>query len=224
MRQQGHTNTFLYQADAGAAEAAASEADAGAAEAAASEAAASDRTFNAADVERIVRERLARVKGTPPADYEDLKAKAAKLTELEESNKTELEKAQARAEAAEKERDRVRADAAEVRLRAAILSEAAKPDRRIVDTDSVIALLDRTTLELDADGVPTNIAKAMDSLLEAKPFLVSQAGGQRGNADQGARSGGARQVTEADLKTMSPEQIMAAEREGRLAGLLGAPT
>lgn len=61
------------------------------------------RTFTQADVDRIVQERLSRAKATPPADYEDLKAKAARLDELEEAQKSDLEKANDRAERAQAE-------------------------------------------------------------------------------------------------------------------------
>jgi chromosome segregation ATPase len=57
-------------------------------------------------VDKIVQERLARAKATPPADYEDLKAKAARLDEIEEAQKSDLDKAKdatakAQAEAAD---------------------------------------------------------------------------------------------------------------------------
>lgn len=55
--------------------------------------------FDAAIKSRIERAK----KSAIPDDYEDLKAKAAKLAEIEEQNKSELEKATERAEAAEKE-------------------------------------------------------------------------------------------------------------------------
>ena len=50
------------------------------------------KTFTQEQVDSIVKERLARAKATPPADYEDLKAKAARLDELEEAQKSELER------------------------------------------------------------------------------------------------------------------------------------
>lgn len=50
------------------------------------------KTFTQEQVNEIVKERLARAKADVPADYEDLKAKAARLDELEEANKSELEK------------------------------------------------------------------------------------------------------------------------------------
>jgi hypothetical protein len=183
---------------------------------------AAEKTFTQAELDRIVQDRLARAKATPPSDYEELKASAAKLAEIEEANKTELEKERGRAAKAEERAQKIEADAKEIRLRSAILTEAAKPDRKIVDTDAAIALLDRSTLELDADGNPTNIAKAMDSLLEQRPFLVADNGGARGNADQGARKGGANQLTREDLSSMSPEEIQTADKEGRLANLMGS--
>lgn len=178
------------------------------------------KSFSQAEVDRIVQDRLARAKATPPADYEELQASAAKLAEIEEANKTELEKERDKAAKAEERALKVEAEAKEIRLRSAILAEAAKIDRKIVDTDAAIALLDRSTLELDDDGNPTNIAKAMDSLLEAKPFLVADSGGARGNADQGARGGGGKQLTREDLKTMPSAEIVKAQDEGRLDHLL----
>ena len=53
------------------------------------------------ELDRIVQARLDRERKRF-ADYDELKAKASKLTEIEEANKTEAEKALARAEAAEK--------------------------------------------------------------------------------------------------------------------------
>jgi len=176
---------------------------------------------------RVAREREvgARAEREKFSDYEELKAAASKLAELEAADQTELEKAQTRAEEAEKRSQQIEAEVKETRLRSAIIAEAAKADRKIVDAEAVVALLDRSSLELDDSGVPTNIAKAMDSLLEAKPFLVAADGGARGNADQGARpQGGIKQLTRDDLKTMTPEQVAMAEAEGQLASLLGSPT
>ena len=51
-----------------------------------------EKTFTQAEVDEIVKKRLSRVKAEP-ADYAELKEKAAKLDELENANKTELQKA-----------------------------------------------------------------------------------------------------------------------------------
>jgi hypothetical protein len=183
------------------------------------------RTFSQEELDRIVQDRVARVKSTPPADYEDLKAAAARLAELEAANQSELEKAQARAEAAEKRAATIETEARETRLRSAIIAEAAKPGRNVVDPDAAIALLDRSTLQIDDSGMPTNVAEAMDKLLEARPYLVASSGGAtRGSADQGARRGAAAgQLSEDDLKGMTAEQIVEARRAGRLQELGVAP-
>lgn len=57
------------------------------------EEAAEAKTFTQEEVDKIVERRIARVKATPPSDYEELKAKAAKYDEAEEASKSELQKA-----------------------------------------------------------------------------------------------------------------------------------
>lgn len=60
------------------------------------------KTFTQDELNTIVGERLKRER-EKFADYEDLKAKAGRLDELEEANKTELQKATERAQALEAE-------------------------------------------------------------------------------------------------------------------------
>ena len=73
----------------------------------AAEGPAQDRTFTQEDVDRIVKERLARAKSTPPADYAAHKPKAAEWDKAQEAAKSELERANERAAKA----DRALADA-----------------------------------------------------------------------------------------------------------------
>lgn len=65
------------------------------------------KTFTQEDLNRIVQERLDRAKKDAPSDDEITKLRdaAKKLAEIEDQNRSELEKAAARAEKAEKERD-----------------------------------------------------------------------------------------------------------------------
>lgn len=173
--------------------------------------------------DRMIQERIARVKSAPPADYEELRAAAAELAEIKKQGQTELERAIAERDEARAQNEKIVAEARETRVRSAILAEAAKADRRVIDPEAVVLMLDRSALELDTDGNPTNIAKAMDSLLEARPYLVApEAGptqGRKPGADQGARPRAANQVTEGELQSMTPEQIVQARREGRLSDL-----
>lgn len=50
------------------------------------------KTFTQEQVEQMIQERVKRVKSSVPDDYEDLKAKAAKLDEMEDKGADELEK------------------------------------------------------------------------------------------------------------------------------------
>lgn len=72
------------------------------------------RTFTQDEVNAIVGKRLAEEKGKF-SDYEDLKAKAMKLDEIEEANKSELQKATERANNLEAELNGLK-KAEEVRL------------------------------------------------------------------------------------------------------------
>jgi hypothetical protein len=83
---------------------------------------------------------------------------------------------------------------------------------------------------LDGDKIDAEaIKEALDELLEAKPYLAVQAQGPakrfQGSGDGGARKGptGPSQLTENDLKRMSPEEIVAAQQQGRFDDLLGMP-
>ena len=51
------------------------------------------KTFTQSEVDDIIKKRLSRAKSEVPSDYEELKSKAQKFDELENANKTELQKA-----------------------------------------------------------------------------------------------------------------------------------
>lgn len=175
------------------------------------------KTFSEDDVNRIVQERLVRQKAQY-VDYDDLKEKASKFDEFQKEQMSELEKATERAEGLERDLAAAEAAKQDSLLRAAVISEAAK--RNVIDPDAALALVDRSLLEYGEDGSPTNIADAMESLLEAKPYLVG-GGPTRGSADLGARGSKSPELTRDDLKKMSPAEIVKAQSDGRLDSLLG---
>lgn len=125
--------------------------------------------FTQADVDRIVRDRLARQKAQF-GDYDDLKTKAAEFDKIAESQKSELEKAQERATKAEAEaqatQERAQRLLTDASLQAAAAGKLADP------TD--VALIDRTAIEYGEDGAPTNVAALVDALIESKPHLAAQ--------------------------------------------------
>lgn len=177
-------------------------------------------TFTQTDVDRIVKDRLKR-ESLKYEGFEDFKAKAAELDKIREGEKTDLEKAREALAAAEKVAADAAAQAKDSLLKAAVVSEAAT--RNVVDPEAAFVLIDRSVIEFDDTGSPTNVATAMDALIEAKPYLTAKSGKPAGDVDQGARGKAAEgQLSRADLQSMTPEEIVKAQQEGRLAELTGA--
>lgn len=89
---------------------------------------------------------------------------------------------------------------------------------RLIDTDGL----------LDDNGMPDRsaITSRVADLLEAKPYLAAvkpttqQPGGSAEAGSRGAPGAG-QQLTRDDLQSMSPQQIVEAQAQGRLDGLLG---
>ena len=147
-------------------------------------------------------------------------AAARRLAEIEDANKSEAERLSARAEAAERERDEARAAMTRAVAESVVTAAAAG---RLADPRDALALLDISSLT-DDDGKVDAVAvtSAIDGLLASKPYLAPA--GQRAPApdpSQGGRPGGASQLTQSDLQSMTPAQVRAAREEGRLDGLLG---
>lgn len=176
------------------------------------------KPYTQAELDRMFQDRVARERAKF-GDYDDLKAKAAELDKLQEASKTDLQKAQDAQAAAERRATEAETRAQEKTIRSDIVAEAAK--RGLADPSDAIALLDRSVLEFDKDGSPTNIAEAMDSLLKAKPHLVGGGNGRANGADQGARGNGTAQLSSID--GMSAEQITAALASGQLDAFLKSP-
>lgn len=97
--------------------------------------------------------------------------------------------------------------------------------------DAVVHLLRTSEIAdfLDGDKIDAEaIKEALDELLERKPYLAVAAQSAKrfqGSGDGGARKGPQKpaQLTEDDLRRMSPEQIVQAQTEGRFNDLLGVP-
>lgn len=96
---------------------------------------------------------------------------------------------------------------------------------RLADPRDALTFLDLEQFEVDDNGQvdEDEINDAIDDLLKSKPYLAAQ-GGRRfqGTADGGAtrKAGQPKQLTERDLKNMTPEEIDKAAEEGRLDDLL----
>lgn len=137
------------------------------------------------DLDRIIADRVRRAQ---PADYEALKAKAAKQDAAEAAEKSDTQKAKdAQAEAERKAAERTSKADAKLR-RAAILAEAVA--QNAADSDIVIALLAGDDgITVGDDGEVSGVKDAVKKLLKDKPVLVKgktpgASGGEFGGNDQ----------------------------------------
>jgi hypothetical protein len=131
---------------------------------------AQDKTFTQADLDRVVEERLARA-GKKFADYDDVKAKAARLDELEAASASDLDKAVA---AARKEVETEltaahRAERIADKIAVAAAGRFADPE----DAPRYLSDAETAAKFVNSDGAidTAAITAAIDSLLEAKPHL-----------------------------------------------------
>jgi hypothetical protein len=134
--------------------------------------------------------------------------------------------------------DNDQADAAEIK-RQATRDANAKANARILrseikaaaagklaDPSDALAYLDPAAFEVDANGDvdAEELADAIEDLLTRKPYLGATSRPRfQGTGDGGAarKASGPSQLTRQDLKSMSPEAIVKAKREGRLKTVLG---
>ena len=154
----------------------------------------------------------------------------AKVAEAErDALKAQLEGREAE-HAAEQEKQRTKDEAlaaANKRILGAELKAAAKGKLADPTDASLYINLDDFDVSDEGDVDSDALSTAIDELLARKPHLA--AGAPRrfdGGADQGA--GGTatkvRQLTDADLESMTPAQINDARKKGLLNKLLGVPT
>jgi hypothetical protein len=141
------------------------------------------KTYSKAELDGIVRKAIEKERKTF-ADYEDLKAKASRLDELQEQGRSETDKLRSQADKAIRERDAALTRAQETHVRSRIIQEAVK--QNAVDPDAVAALLDRTELTVDGDQIE-GLEEAVKALMAAKPYLSGKGGGaRRAGADFGS--------------------------------------
>lgn len=99
-----------------------------------------------------------------------LKAAQDQLKQYEDANRTETEKATAAAQAAEQAAGEWKSRYEKLVTRASIVDAAAKA--RAVDPEVVYSLV-RDDIDLDDDGNPVGVDKAIAQLAKTKPFLFN---------------------------------------------------
>lgn len=156
------------------------------------------------------------------------KAARARARELEREN-AELKAA---IESKDKTPDEQAIDAARREAEAAAIAKAnerilrseikAAAAGKLADPEDALRYLDLADFEVDESGNvdSTEVADAINELLERKPYLAAQSG--RVTLDTGrGRNPAAGQLTREDLRHMTPEEIVSAKSAGRLNNVLG---
>jgi hypothetical protein len=138
------------------------------------------------EVDRIIAERLARQKAQY-ADYDELKAKAAKWAEVEESQKTEAQKTQERVAQLERERDEALARSNDRLIRAAFVAEAAKVGA--LYPEDLFALADRAGVSVDEQGNVVGVTEAVQAVVTAGRIPLAMNRPASPKLDGGAGSG-----------------------------------
>lgn len=176
-----------------------------------------EKTFTQAEIDEILQKRLKREK-EKQAELD------VKLKRLEEFEKAEDE----RNKAAMSEAERLKAEKEEASKKAEEATEAAKKahesaNQRIINTEiksiarslnandpaDVLALLDKSTIEMDADGNVKGIDDAIKALKEAKPWMFKQvigadaAGGSNPAKNPSVNELGAKEKELADIKAQA---------------------
>lgn len=115
-----------------------------------------DRTFTQAELDNIVKERIARER-EKYKDFDALKEKAAKLDEIEAANKSELDKANEKAEKLQKELDSIKKAETIRTVRDKVAKETGVPAELLNgDTEEACSEQAKAILEFkSSNGYPT---------------------------------------------------------------------
>lgn len=141
----------------------------------------------------------------------------ARLKELEDRDKSEEEKRAERLAALESQTAADQIELQTLRLKTAVYAVA--PTVGVADADLALAALDRSLVEYDTQGVPTNITDVLTQLVEQKPILKGQAVSVVNiNAGGGAQNGQRPNLT-ADELEMARRQGLTAEEYAAFKGV-----
>ena len=127
-----------------------------------------EKTFTQAEIDAIIKERLEREK-SKYADYPDLKQKAAKLQEIEDAQKTELEKLQERLGQLETQATQTAAENKRLKLNAKIAQVAGQLGA--VDPNDPNFVMATQAIDPDGDGADDEIKKSIEALKTQRPYL-----------------------------------------------------
>ena len=132
-----------------------------------------EHTLTQADVDRIVKDRVARERAKY-ADYDELKQAAARLAEIEDAQKSEAQKAQEAAAAAQAELEALRMKLRTQAIETAVSTAAAAAGA--INPQQVLRLIDLDGVEPGEDGT-VDLGDRVTAFLADNPHLVKASGG-----------------------------------------------
>lgn len=154
------------------------------------------------------------------------KAAEKKLADYEAAQQAKKDGDDAAAAADQARRDAEQAALAKANQRILAAEVKAAAAGKLADPSDAARYLDMSEFEVGDDGSVDSgaISEAISDLIKQKPYLAAKAQGFQGSGDGGARANGssAKQLTGADLKNMTPAQIVKAREEGRLERYLSS--
>ena len=172
-------------------------------------------------------EDVAKLKAALAKERTSSKATAKQLATLKAAREAETKTPEENALAdARREGETAATQRANERLVKSELRSAAKG--KLSNVADALVFIDVASIEVGEDGEVDQGAldAAIATLLDERPYLgVTEQKRFQGGADQGSgKSGAPKQLTRADLAGMSPEAIVAAEKNGQLATLYKTTT
>lgn len=117
----------------------------------------------------------------------------ARLKEIEDSEKSELDKAKEQLAQFEQRQSAWENERRETALQLAV--HALAPDLGLADAEVALALINRNTVEYDDTGKPSNLAPLLEELVERKPILLKQDSAPVRRATLDGGSGGTRDAS-----------------------------
>jgi len=162
------------------------------------------RTFTQSELDRLLGERAVRERAKY-VDYDELKAKAAKLQEIEDAQKTELQRAQDAKEAAENTAKAAMANANMRLIQAEFIAAAALAG--VKHPEDAFALADRTAVQIGNDSKVTGVAEQVKALVDAGRLPMQD--GPRAPRLDGGAGGGDRA---SNVAKATPDQIEIARK------------
>ena len=102
-------------------------------------------------------------------DLKDLRAKAKRLEELEDAGRTEAERLTNKVNQLTAEAEALRSENRRIRVEREVERQAR--DLGFTRPDDALAFLDLGRLEYDDEGNPKGVKKALETILEGRPYL-----------------------------------------------------